>query len=489
MSTQTRRHLCRTLALGTAGLAISRPADAAGERPNIVYILADDLGWGDLSCYNPDSAVPMPNANRLASHGMRFHDMHSSSAVCTPSRYSILTGRYCWRTRLQSGVLNGYSPNLIEPGRLTVAEMLKKLGYYTAGVGKWHLGLGNQEKADFSKPLRPCPTDHGFDYYFGIPASLDMDPYLFFENDHATEQPASHTEGSKEPRGVFWRAGAQAPHFKLDQTLPTLTAKVVDLIGERASHPETPFFLYFAMTGPHTPWLPTSEFHGKSKAGDYGDFVCEVDAMLGRVLDALDQKGLSKNTLVIFTSDNGADWKLEDLARFAHRANADWKGEKADIWEGGHRIPFLVRWPGRVRAGAVSNELGCLSDFMATVAAITGTTLPNDAAEDSYNLLPAYLQKNTQPIRPDIIHHSVAGVFSLRRGNWKLEEGLGSGGFSPPATVEPAPGGPKGQLYDLAKDPAELNNLYQKRPDIVDSLATLLQKYKTQGHTRPLAAH
>ena len=243
------------------------------------------------------------------------------------------------------------------------------------------------------------------------------------------------------------------------------------------------------MTAPHTPWLPTKEFHGKSKAGDYGDFVCEVDTMLGRVLEALEQKGLAKNTLVIFTSDNGADWKFEDLARFAHRANADWKGEKADIWEGGHRIPFLVRWPGHVRPGAVSNELGCLSDLMATVAAITGTSLSDNAAEDSFNLLPAFLQKNNTPIRPDIIHHSVAGVFSIRRGNWKLEEGLGSGGFSPPRTVEPTLGGPKGQLYDLAKDPAELNNLYQKRPDVVDSLATLLGKYKTQGHTRPLSAH
>jgi arylsulfatase A-like enzyme len=313
-----------------------------------------------------------------------------------------------------------------------------------------------------------------------------MDPYLYFENDHAVEQPTANTAGSKEPRGVFWRAGARSPHFELDQTLPTLTSKVVSIINDRAAHPTEPFFLYFAMTGPHTPWLPTKEYRGKSKAGDYGDFVSEVDAMLGRVLDALEQKGLARNTLVIFTSDNGADWKIEDLARYAHRANADWKGEKADIWEGGHRIPFLVRWPGHVRAGATSSELGCLSDFMATAAAITGTTLPKDAAEDSYNLLPAFLEKSSKPIRPDIIHHSITGVFSIRRGNWKLEEGLGSGGFSAPQTVEPAPGGPKGQLYDLARDPAELNNLYQKRPDIVDSLATLLQKYKTEGHSRPL---
>lgn len=485
MKTQpTRRSIFKTVAGAAASLAVRGNA-AAADRPNIVFILADDLGWGDLSSYNPNTAVPMPHADRLTREGMRFNDMHSSSAVCTPSRYSILTGRYCWRTRLKKGVLNGYSPNLIEPGRLTVPAMLKKLGYYTAGVGKWHLGLGTDEKADFSKPLHPCPTDHGFDYYFGIPASLDMDPYLYFENDHAVEQPTATTPGSKEPRGVFWRAGARAPHFELDHTLPTLTSKVVSLLDERAAHPDQPFFLYFAMTAPHTPWLPTQEYRGKSKAGDYGDFVCEVDAMLGRVLDTLEQKGLARNTLVIFTSDNGADWKIEDLARFAHRANADWKGEKADIWEGGHRIPFLVRWPGHVRPGAVTNELGCLSDFMATAAAITGVNLPNDAAEDSYNLLPAFLEKNSRPIRPDIIHHSITGVFSLRRGSWKLEQGLGSGGFSAPQSVPADPRGPKGQLYDLAHDPAELNNLYQKRPDIVDSLATLLEKYKSEGHSRP----
>jgi arylsulfatase A-like enzyme len=480
--------LSRRTFLGAAALAGQSMAADPPSRPNIVYILADDLGWGDMACYNPDSAIPMHNANKLASQGMRFNDMHSSSAVCTPSRYSILTGRYCWRTRLKKGVLNGYSPNLIEEGRLTVPAMLKKSGYYTAGVGKWHLGLGNDARTDFSKPFHPSPTDHGFDYYFGIPASLDMDPYLYFENDSAVEQPTESTDGSTKPRGVFWRPGARSPHFDLEQTLPTLTSKVVDLIHERRTSSQQPFFLYFAMPSPHTPWLPTKEYRGKSKAGDYGDYVCEVDAMLGRVLDALEVNGLSKNTLVVFTSDNGADWKIEDLAQFAHRANADWKGEKADIWEGGHRIPFLARWPGTVRPGSVSDELGCLSDFMSTVAAITKVALPNNAAEDSYNLLPALLEKNANPIRPDIIHHSIDGVFSLRRGNWKLEEGLGSGGFSAPKIVEAAPGGPKGQLYDLAKDPGERNNLYQKRPDVVDSLATLLQRYKTQGHSRPLAS-
>jgi arylsulfatase A len=482
-SSPTRRVFFQAAAaLGSAAPALSQ---TTRETPNIIYVLADDLGWGDLNCYNPSSAIQTPNANRLAAEGMRFTDMHSSSAVCTPSRYSILTGRYCWRTSLQKGVLNGYSPNLIEPGRLTVPAMLKAAGYYTAGVGKWHLGLGANNPVDFSKPLRPGPMNHGFDYYFGIPASLDMDPYLYFENDRVVEAATSYTPGAKEPRGYFWRPGAMAPSFKFDQVLPDLTAKAVEQLRQHGAK-EQPFFLYFAMPSPHTPWVPTQKFRGVSQAGDYGDYAAEVDDALGQIMRAAEASS-NRDTIFIFTSDNGADWKIGDLERYAHRANADWKGEKADIWEAGHRIPFLVRRRNRIPAGSVSNELGCLSDFMATAAAIIGTSLPARSAEDSFNLLPALLGKNTKPIRPDIIHHSIEGMFSIRQGNWKLEQGLGSGGFSAPAKVEPAAGGPKGQLYDLAHDPQEKENLYQKRPDIVDSLATLLEKYKRQGYTRPQA--
>jgi arylsulfatase A-like enzyme len=417
---------------------------------------------------------------------MRYEDMHSTSAVCTPSRYSILTGRYCWRTRLQKGVLNGNSPNLIEPGRETVPSMLKSVGYATAGFGKWHLGLGDEKTTDFSKPLHPGPLDHGFDYYFGIPASLDMAPYLYFENDRVVEQPISSTPGSKSPRGVFWRPGPCAPHFRHTEVLPTITSKAVEFIHERSRQPGQPFFLYLPFTAPHTPWLPLDAYRNRSKAGTYGDFVTEVDAMLGRVMQALDGSGLAQNTLFIFTSDNGADWKLEDLARYAHRANGDWRGEKADIWEGGHRIPFIARWPGRIRPNSVNKELGSLGDLMATAAAIVGTKLPDNAGEDSFNLLPALLGTNTKPVRDSMVQHSIDGMFSLRQDNWKLEQGLGSGGFSPPRAVEPAEGGPMGQLYDLSTDPGELHNLYQTRPDVVDRLATLLEKYKRQGYTRPL---
>jgi arylsulfatase A-like enzyme len=477
-----RRGFCKALA--AASLA-SKPASAAS-LPNIVYILADDLGWGDLHCYNPDSAIPTPNADRLAAQGVRFTDMHSPSSVCTPTRYGILSGRYCWRTRLKEGVLWGYDRNLIEPGRMTVASMLKGRGYYTAGVGKWHLGLGNSEKTDYNQPLRPGPVNHGFDYYFGIPASLDMDPYLYFENDRVVEKPTARTEGRNTPRGVFWRGGDIAPSFKMEEVLPTFVDKAVSIIRERAAKPAQPFFLYLPLAAPHTPWVPKRKFQGRSKAGTYGDFVAQVDDSLGQVLRALEQGKLADNTLVIFTSDNGANWRPEDKARFTHRANANWRGEKADIWEGGHRVPFIARWPGQVRPGASSDELGCLTDLMATAAGITGAALPKNAAEDSYSLLPALTGKPAKPIREAIVHHSADGMFSIRQHEWKLELALGSGGFSLPKRIEPTPGGPQGQLYNIAKDPAESDNVWQNHPEIVARLTALLEKYQKQGYSRPM---
>lgn len=480
--------LTRRAFISAAGtcLGLRAHAAAAASRPNIVYILADDLGWGDLRCYNSKSGVPTPNADRLAGQGMRFTDMHSPSAVCTPTRYGILTGRYCWRGKLKKGVLYGYSPSLIESGRMTVPAMLGKQGYYTAGIGKWHLGLGSEEKTDYSKPLRPGPVTHGFDYYYGIPASLDMDPYLYIENDKAVDRPTGQTAGSTAPRGVFWRPGASAPGFSIPDVLPTLTSKAVAVISERAAKPQRPFFLYLALTAPHTPWVPKENFRGRSSAGLYGDFVAAVDETLGVVMNALEQTGLANNTLVIFTSDNGADWKVGDKEKFAHRANADWRGEKADIWDGGHRIPFLARWPGRVRAGSVSDQLGCLTDLMATAASITNYELPATAGEDSFNLLPVLLGKAAAPVRESIVHHSIDGMFSIRRGEWKLELGLGSGGFTKPAREKAAAGGALGQLYNIVLDPAESKNLWLERPDIVRSLTAMLERQQTQGYTRPM---
>ncbi|MEZ5401082.1 MAG: arylsulfatase [Bryobacteraceae bacterium] len=475
----TRRTFAQTLAAGAV-------AAGASTKPNIVYILADDLGWGDLGCYNPDTKIETPNANRLASQGVRFTDMHSPSSVCTPTRYGILTGRYCWRSRLKSGVLNGRGSNLIEPGRTTVASMLKAQGYYTGGVGKWHLGFQEKEPVDYDQPLKPGPNDHGFDYYFGIPASLDFEPYVFVENDHVVERHTSHTPGKNNPRGVFWREGPIAPHFTMEGCLPTLTDKAVGFLKDRAKKPDQPFFLYFPLTGPHTPWVPLKQYIGKSGAGLYGDFVMQVDDVLGRIARTLDELKMTDNTMLVFTSDNGAHWTPEDKAKYPHRANAHWRGQKADVWDAGHRIPFLARWPGRFRSGSVSSQLGCLTDLMATAAEATGSRLAADAGEDSFSWLPAAMGTTPRtPLRESVVHHSSQGMFSIRRGEWKLCEGLGSGGFSEPRKIEPKPGEAPGQLYNVAKDASETENVYEKNPAIVASLTALLDKYKSAGRSRP----
>jgi arylsulfatase A len=486
---RARQMLSRRSFLSSSALAaVTHGQSRTVSTPNIVYVLADDLGWGDLHCYNSLSGIPTPNLDRLAAEGMRFTDMHSPSAVCTPTRYGILTGRYCWRTELKKGVLWGYSPNLIDEGRLTVPALLKKHGYYTAGVGKWHLGLGSGEKTDYSKALKPGPLDHGFDYYFGIPASLDMEPYVYVENDRATEQPSASTPGSTTPRGVFWRGGPKAPKFDFRNVLPTLINRATSIVEERARRKDVPWFLYLPLTAPHTPWLPASANKGQSKAGDYGDFVVAVDEAVGSILRVLDETKQTDNTLFIFTSDNGADWKEEDKEKYAHRANAHWRGEKADIWEAGHRIPFMARWPKHIRAGTASSHLGCLTDLFATVADVVGAVLPDGAGEDSFSLTPALFHRTVGPVRKSVVHHSSEGMFAIREKDWKLVAGLGSGGFSKPQRLEPGPGDPIGQLYNLRQDPAEKQNLYAKHPDVVQRLTQLLQKVQSDGRSRPVVA-
>jgi arylsulfatase A-like enzyme len=471
----------RSLLAGSLAASI----EAATPSPNILYILADDLGWGDLSCYNPSSAIPTPNLDRFATQGVRFTDMHSPSSVCTPTRYGILTGRYCWRTQLKKGVLWGYSPNLIEPGRLTVPALLQKYGYTTAGIGKWHLGLGTAEKVDYSGRFSPGPLDHGFDSYFGIPASLDMEPYVYIDNDHAFERPTGTTPGQNSPRGVFWRPGPIAPGFKIEEVLPTLEQRAVHFIATRREA-RKPFFLYLPLTAPHTPWVPGKAFRGRSKAGDYGDFVAQTDAVIGAVLGALDENKLSSNTLVFITSDNGAHWTPDDQQRFPHRANASWRGMKADIWEAGHRIPFLARWPGHIKPGSVSNQLGCLTDLAATVADVIGAKLLRNAAEDSFSLVPALTGVKKGPVRETVVHHSSEGMFAIRQGPWKLALGLGSGGFSEPKTLPADASGVTGQLFNLASDPGETTNLFKQEPKVIADLSALLNRYQLQGFSRPM---
>ena len=460
-------------------------------KPNLVYILADDLGLGDPGCYNPDSKIPTPAMDRLARDGMQFSDAHTPASVCTPTRYGVLTGRYSWRTRLKKWVLRGDDPALIEPGRLTIASMLKQHGYKTAAIGKWHLGFQSpnpkdkkKRKIDWSKPLKPGPVTVGFDTFFGIATSASP-PFAFLEDDHLVGKltgQAERTEYRRKGGTGFHQAGPIVPGFKHEDALPMFGEKAVEFIESQT--PDQPFFLYLALNAPHTPWVPKQEFQGRSKAGYYGDYVVAADAVVKQVLDAIDRKKLAENTIVILTSDNGSHWLPSDIEKWKHNANLDCRGQKADIHEGGHRVPFIVRWPGHVRKNSTSDALICLTDLTATMAHIVGHDLPENAAEDSFDITPVLLEEKGAKGRDTIVHHSGDGMFSIRQGNWKLIEGLGSGGFTQPRTIEPKPGGPQGQLYNLAKDPAEKVNLYQKHPEIVARLHKLLQQYKKTGRSR-----
>jgi len=482
-----RRHFlkCTASAAVAAGLSGWRCSQEKVQNPNIIFILADDMGYGDPQCLNPESQIPTPNMNRLAEEGMIFTDAHSGSAVCTPTRYGVLTGRYSWRTHLKSGVLWGYSPMLIDPQRMTVASLLKKCDYRTACVGKWHLGLGDDEETDYSGPLHPGPVDVGFDYFFGIPASLDMIPYVYVENDHVVEPPTETVEEKREG-GVFWRGGPIAPNFEFEDVLPTLTEKAVGFIDDCANEsPDQPFFLYFPISAPHTPWVPTEEFRGKSGAGLYGDFVHQVDHTIGQVLEALDRHNLADNTLVILSSDNGADERFIEAED--HDANHIYRGQKSDAWDGGHRIPFIARWPEHVKAGSECSKTICLNDLLLTCAAIIDEPVPEVAGEDSYNILPYLLDETDRSIREATVHHSVNGTFAIRKGQWKLIFTCGSGGWTKPeADCEPRD--PKWQLYDMKNDVREQHNLYNERQDIVQELDALLKRYKERGRSAPYAS-
>lgn len=472
--------------------------DIRAENPNIVVILADDMGFGDIRANNPDSRIPTPNLDKLARSGMRFTDAHSGSAVCTPTRYGLVTGRYAFRSALKKGVLGGYSPSLIEADRYTVADLMKQAGYKTAVIGKWHLGLGMAKTAgtaasdangwpgpaglDPSQPLTDGPPDLGFDYSYVLPGSLDMAPYVYYENGKPTEKGIREMAGQNEPRGVFWREGKASEHFDIKKTLDHFGERAISFLKAAAAD-KKPFFLYLPLTGPHTPWLPADEFKGKSKAGIYGDFVAHNDAVVGRVLETLDQLGIAGNTLVIFTSDNGADWKPGDKAIYpAHQANYLYRGQKSDIWEGGHRVPFLASWPQAVKAGSVVQQTICLTDLMATFAALTSQELPKNAGQDSFDFSGILTGKSKKAPRESTIHHSISGMFAIRSGNWKYVDGQGSGGWS---KDESPTAGLTAQLYDMDKDPAESRNVVKEFPEVAKRLKAELDAQKAAGYTRP----
>ena len=456
--------------------------------PNLICILADDMGYGDLSCLNPESKLRTTHLDRLAAGGMRFTDAHSSSAVCTPSRYSILTGRYGWRSTLKDGVTWGYSPHLIEDGRLTIASFLRQHGYATAAIGKWHLGWDwarngpAVEDVDYTQPIRNGPCDVGFDYFFGISASLDMPPYVYVENDRVTAMPDGWTPGDTGFR--FWRPGPIAPDFQHEAVLPTLTRRAEEFIaGQSAAQP---FFLYFPLPAPHAPILPTPGFQGKSATNPSGDFCLMVDDVVGRTMAAVERAGLTENTILVFTADNGCSpmADLPGLAKLGHAPSYVFRGHKADIYEGGHRIPLLVRWPAGIRAGSECGETVCLGDLLATMADILGDKLPDQAGEDSASNLPLW-RGRTGAIREATVHHSIDGSFSIRQGRWKLELCPGSGGWSEPMPGPECQGLPPVQLYDLDADIGERRNVQHEHPDVVARLTGLLERCVSTGRSTP----
>lgn len=446
-------------------------------KPNVVLILADDMGYGDIQAYNPDSKIPTPNLDTLANEGLRFTDAHTPSSVCTPTRYSLLTGRYAWRTSLKRGVLRGHSPLLIARDRDTLASVLQAGGYETAAIGKWHIGIGDSEAFYFDR-LAPGPNAVGFDYFFGIPASLDMEPYVFIENEAlATPLTGQLIDASGKRRdggNGFWRKGQIGDGFAHDQVLPELAMRAVQYIENHAGS-EMPFFLYFALPSPHTPWLPDEQHIGISGAGFYGDFVAMVDTVVGQVVTALEAAGHADDTIVIYTSDNGAHWLETDVEQYGHLANGQLRGQKADIHEGGHRVPLIVRWTGNVGADSVSETPMVLTDLFPTIVSLAGLALPLSAAPDGVDLSGVLAgQDSDADATRAIVHHSLHGMFAIRVGDWKLIDGLGSGGFTAPAKVEAREGEVPYQLYNLANDPAEKNSLASERPDIVQDLVRQL---------------
>jgi arylsulfatase A len=481
------------------------------DRPNIIYILADDLGYGDVGCFNPRSKISTPNMDRLASEGIRFTNMHSPSAVCTPSRYGLMTGRYCWRTSLKEHVLFNYERPLIEPSRLTVASMLKNVGYHTACIGKWHLGLNwavkseqefalfdqplpwpsspppadEEAKIDFSQPVTGGPIELGFDYFFGTSGcSTGQPPYCFIENDRTVGIPSV----MKPPAGGG-RSGLMVPDWQDKEADPAFARKAVNYIEERAPGPE-PFFLYLAASAPHAPCIESvvPEFaRNRSAAGPRGDLAWLFDWIVGEVTGAVERSGISDNTLIIVTSDNGAVPGCGGRT-YGHKSNGDWRGYKGATWEGGHREPFIARWPGHVAEGSQTDQLSGLQDFFATAASIVGESLPPDAGEDSMNILPALLGETINgSLRNDLIHHSCLGVFSIRKGDWKLiidcdnSGDMGRGSHMGHGTG-PVPGSP-GQLYNMKDDPWEVYNHFAKRSDVVKELTEIVQRYRASGRS------
>ncbi|MGJ8671810.1 sulfatase family protein [Rubritalea sp.] len=462
--------------------ALSSFAGAEEKLPNIVYILADDMGYGDVKALNPENGkIATPAMDKLAKEGMIFTDAHTCSSVCTPTRYGLLTGRYNWRTTKQRGVLNGTSGPLIPTSRTTVAKVLQDAGYTTAMVGKWHLGLGLPKKGksfDWTGEVTKGPVDLGFDYWYGISASLDFPPYIYIHNNKFV--------GEATAKKAFHRPGPAEPSFEAVEVLDELAEKSVEYIQSQKDG-EKPYFLYVPLTSPHTPIVPSAEWQGKSGLGDYGDFMMQTDAIIGEIIEAVNESGSAENTLVIVSSDNGCSNKADipDLISKGHYPNAQYRGHKMELWDGGHRVPHIVRWPAVVKAGSSSDEIICLNDFMATCSEITGRNLKDTEGEDSVSFLPALKGEKIETERAGIVHHSFTGKFAYRSGKWKLILAKGSGGLDKGITQEEWAAAPKGQLYDMESDDGETKNLYTEKPEVVEQLLAMLEQEVQQGRSTP----
>ena len=508
----------RTFLKGAAAAAATMPSmlstsSNAQARPNVVFILADDMGYGDVSYLNENSKISTPNINRIGQEGRYFTDAHSPSALCTPTRYGVLTGRYCWRTRITRSVCWGYSKHLIEPERITVASLLKRQGYSTACIGKWDLGMDMQTREggviqdshalvdtraykadiDWNARILNGPTAVGFDHFYGISASLDMYPYIWIEDDRfvgecTTTQDLLFITRDYRPDRYSDNTGPAHEDFVAEEVMPIITQKTVDWIEQQDK--DTPFFMCMSLTAPHIPIVPSAPYRGRSDLGPYGDFCMEVDDSVGGVLDALDENGFSDNTLVIFTADNGCAPYIgvEEMNEKGHFPSYVFRGYKSDIFEGGHRIPFLARWPNRIEAGSSSDETICLTDLLKTCAAINDVKLTSLAGEDSYNILPALVGDNLDsPIREATIATAGNGAFSVRQGRWKLELTGSTGGYGNIAQEEViAQGLPSVQLYDLENDIGETNNVYAEFPDVINRLTALLEGYRASGRSTPI---
>lgn len=465
-------------------------------RPNIIFILADDMGYGDIRRQNPESAFPTPNLDALIDDGLRFSDAHTSSSVCTPSRYSILTGRYCWRTYLKSGVLSAVGDALIPENRPTFATLAKQAGYDTACIGKWHVGWewavkkeyqGQENRhawtgdeidwIDYGKPIKNGPTTVGFDYFHGISGSLDMPPYVYVENDMPVEEPTAWGSGNE-----FLREGPRMRSLRANNVLSHLTEKAVEYIENRG---DNPYMLYFPITAPHTPISPAPEFDGVSGVNPYADFCMEVDHRVGQIVEAVRERGDLDNTLIVFTTDNGASAIPSECAmlekRYGHHCSHIYRGYKSDIWDGGHRVPFIMRWGETIKSGSVCDQQVGVFDFYATVADILGVEVENDSGEDSISLLPSF---SGNPVDTDrrqaLIHHSINGMFAIRSGKWKLCCCPGSGGWSSPRDDETNEANDL-QLYDMTSDPSEKRNLVDEYPRIVEDLEKILSQCIVNG--------